>query len=149
MTGRIPQDPKKDFTVTGMFTLTYINEELLEEYMARRIPQDPSYHTACPAAIKAKITALENAAFCYGYMKADYDTTVHLQDAQAARYNLERTILTCIENAVAEAYQTVQRHAAYHVEEIEGCLDEYEDTPCRSLLERLRGAINKAKATFK
>jgi hypothetical protein len=71
--------------------------------MTRRIPQDPNYRTACPAAIKAKITAVENAAFWYGYMKADYDTTVHLQEAQAARYNLERAIMTHVEEAVAVA----------------------------------------------
>jgi hypothetical protein len=119
--------------------------------MTRRIPQDHKYRTACPAAIKAKITALEGAVMDYAFVGSqppEYREQI-LQDAQFRRYSLERTILTCIENAVVEAHQAVRRHAAYHVGEIEGGLDEYEDTPCRSLLERLRGAINKAKATFK
>jgi hypothetical protein len=117
----------------------------------RRIPQDHNYRTACPAAIKAKITALEGAVMDYAFAgsQTPEDREQILQDAQFRRYCLEQTILTCIENAVVEAYQAVRGHAAYHVGEIEGGFDEYEDTPCRSLLERLRGAINKAKATFK
>jgi hypothetical protein len=72
--------------------------------MTRRIPQDHNYRTACPAAIKAKITALENAAFDYGFEHGERRATnLTRLDAQDARYNLERTILTCIEAAVAAA----------------------------------------------
>lgn len=119
--------------------------------MARRIPQDHNYRTTCPAAIKAKITALETAAIEYAFKGThdpeDYDAII--EDAQVARYNLERAILTAIEKAVVEAHQAVRKHAAYHVSEIEGCLDEYEDMPCTSLRARLRSAIARAKATFK
>ena len=118
--------------------------------MTRRTPKDHNYRTTCPAAVKAKITALENAVLEYARVGEDVldPEGQRLSDAQSARYSLERTILTCTENAVAEAYQAVRRHAAYHVSEIEGCIDEYEDTPCTSLFARLRGAVNKAKARF-
>lgn len=118
--------------------------------MARHIPEDHNYRTACPAAVKAKITALENAVLEYARVGEDVldPEGRRLSDAQFRRYCLEQTVLTCIENAVAEAHQAVRRHAAYHVSEVEGCLDEYEDMPCTSLFARLRGALNKAKATF-
>jgi hypothetical protein len=73
--------------------------------MTRRIPQDPNYRTACPAAIKAKITALEGAVMDYAFVGSqppEYREQI-LQDAQFRRYSLERTILTCIEVAVAAA----------------------------------------------
>jgi hypothetical protein len=73
--------------------------------MPRRIPQDPNYRTACPAAIKAKITALESAVMEYAFAGAQppEDREQILQDAQFRRSCLERTILTCIEAAVAAA----------------------------------------------
>ena len=118
--------------------------------MAQRIPKDHNYYTTCPASIKAKITQLEAAAmeyaFCGAREKEDREHILH--GAQVARYNLEQTILTCVENAVAEAHQAVRRHAAYHMSEVKGCLDEYEDMPCKSLMDRLRSAVNKAKETF-
>ena len=73
--------------------------------MTRRIPQDHNYRTSCPAAIKAKITALENAIMDYafaGSMRPE-DADQAEQDAQFRRYCLERTILTCIEAAVEAA----------------------------------------------
>lgn len=75
--------------------------------MTRRSPQDHNYHTSCPAAIKAKITALENEVFLFGAADGyseDFKTRL-MQDAQTARYNLEQTILTCIEAAVAAALE--------------------------------------------
>lgn len=33
----------------------------------------------------------------------------------------------------------------YHLEEIEGCFQEYKDMPCASLLDRLEGSIRRAK----
>lgn len=116
--------------------------------MTRRIPQDHNYRTACPASIKAKITALESAVLEYARVGEDVldPDGQRLSDTQFARYNLERTILTCIEAArVREREQLM----AYHLSEIEGYLDEYEDMPGQSLLARLRGAVNKAKAVFK
>ena len=73
--------------------------------MPRRIPQDHNYRTSCPAAIKAKITALENAAFEYGISARDQlrDADVDLRVAQTARYSLEQTVLTCIDAAVKAA----------------------------------------------
>jgi hypothetical protein len=62
--------------------------------MRMPIPQDKNYRTACPEPIRAKITALENAIIDYAHAAGRYGTT---EDAQAARYNLERTVLTCIE----------------------------------------------------
>ena len=104
MTRRIPQDSEEDFVVRGTLTITHIDMDLLEEYMTRRIPQDHNYRTACPASIKAKITELENAAFEYGLESARYASANQTcMGAQTARYNLERTILTCIEAAVAAA----------------------------------------------
>lgn len=72
--------------------------------MARRIPQDHNYHTACPAAIKAKITALENTlcALDLSFAGSQADQDAAEQAAQTARYDLERTILTCIEAALKE-----------------------------------------------
>ena len=35
--------------------------------------------------------------------------------------------------------------ADYHLREIDGCLDEYEEMPCKSLRDRLRGAVEHAK----
>ncbi len=73
--------------------------------MPRHIPQDHNYRTDCPAAIKAKITELENQAIGYAYSrpstKAEYSAA--RAAPQAARYNLERTILSHIKAAVAEA----------------------------------------------
>ena len=79
--------------------------------MVRRIPQDRNYHTACPMAIKAKITELENAALILGLEGArSASTQAETEAAQVARYNLERTILTCIEAAVKAATdQTTRR----------------------------------------
>lgn len=72
--------------------------------MPRRIPQEPNYRTSCPAAIKAKITELENAALSLGLEGArSAGTQAETEIAQEARYNLERTILTCIEAAVKTA----------------------------------------------
>lgn len=73
--------------------------------MARRIPQDRNYHTPCPAAIKAKITELENAALDYAFIGAQppEDREDILHGAQVARYNLERTILSYIEAALNAA----------------------------------------------
>ena len=118
--------------------------------MAHPIPKDQNYRTTCPASIKAKITRLETAAMEYAFVgaQAPEDRERILKDAQVARYNLEQTILTCIENAVAEAHQAVRRHAAYHMSEVKGCLDEYDDMPCKSLMASLRSAVNKAKETF-
>ena len=72
--------------------------------MARHIPQDHNYRTPCPAAIKAKITELENAAMEYAYSRPSTaaEHSAVLSSAQAARYNLERTILSCIEAALKE-----------------------------------------------
>ena len=73
--------------------------------MARRIPEDHNYRTTCPAAVKAKITALENAVLEYafaGSMRPE-DADQAEQDAQFRRYSLERTILTCIDAAVKAA----------------------------------------------
>lgn len=119
--------------------------------MGRRIPEEPTYRTSCPPEIKAKITALENAALDCAFAGSQHpdDADAIRADAQGARYCLEQTILTAIEKAVVEAHQAVRKHAAYHVNEIEGSLDEYEDMPCNSLRAQMRGAINKAKATFK
>jgi len=55
---------------------------------------------------------------------------------------------TAAENLVATAREHARSLATYHINEIEGCLDEYEDTPCNSLLARLRGAVNRAKAAL-
>lgn len=73
--------------------------------MARRIPEDHNYRTTCPAAIKAKITALENAAMDYAFAGAQHpeDRDSILQDAQFRRYSLEQTILTYIDAAVKAA----------------------------------------------
>ena len=83
--------------------------------MTRRIPQDHNYRTSSPAAIKAKITALEIAAFEYGVSYA-YDWPSEDQDmadAQTARYALEQTILTCIDAAVKAAlYPNTKRPAS-------------------------------------
>ena len=72
--------------------------------MARRIPQDHNYHTSCPAAIKAKITELENTlcALDLSFAGSQADQDAAEQAAQVARYNLERTILSCIEAALKE-----------------------------------------------
>jgi Txe/YoeB family toxin of Txe-Axe toxin-antitoxin module len=73
--------------------------------MTRRIPEDRNYHTSCPAAIKAKITALEGAVMDYAFAGSQppEDREQILQDTQFRRYNLERTILTCIDAAVKAA----------------------------------------------
>jgi hypothetical protein len=73
--------------------------------MARSIPLDYNLHTPCPAAIKAKITELENAAVRYGVVSDRYasGTEPELTTAQTARYNLERTILSCIQAALENA----------------------------------------------
>lgn len=65
----------------------------------KRIPQDHNYRTACPAAIRAKITALEHAAMDYAFKGAAHpaDVDALTEAAQVARYNLERTILTFLE----------------------------------------------------
>ena len=75
--------------------------------MTRRIPEDHNYRTSCPAAIKGKITALENAAFEYGasYVYDWPGKDQDLADTQTARYALERTILTCIDAAVKAALE--------------------------------------------
>jgi hypothetical protein len=73
--------------------------------MTRRIPQDPNYRTACPAAVKAKITELENAVMAYtlAIERHIFEHDEEMQAAQFRRYCLERTILTCIKEAVAAA----------------------------------------------
>lgn len=73
--------------------------------MARNVPRDHNYRTACPAAIKAKITQLESAAMDYAFVgSADLAERDGVLDAaQTARYDLERTILTCIDAAVKAA----------------------------------------------
>ena len=73
--------------------------------MTRRIPKDHNYRTSCPAAIKAKITALERAVLEYARAGEDVldPEGQRLSDAQFRRYCLERTILTCIDAAVQAA----------------------------------------------
>ena len=73
--------------------------------MTRRIPEDHNYRTSCPAAIKAKITALENAALEYARVGEDVldPEGQRLSDAQFQRYSLEQTVLTCIDAAVEAA----------------------------------------------
>lgn len=72
--------------------------------MARRIPEEHNYRTTCPAAIKAKITALENAVLALGLEGArSTDTADETTEAQFRRYCLEQTILTCIDAAVKTA----------------------------------------------
>lgn len=73
--------------------------------MTRRIPEDHNYRTSCPAAIKAKITALEKAVMDYAFAGSLplADRAQILSDAQFRRYSLERTIMTCIDAAVNAA----------------------------------------------
>ena len=73
--------------------------------MARRIPEEHNYRTTCPAAIKAKITALENAAIDYAFAGSQplADRAQVLSDAQFRRYCLEQAILTCVDAAVKAA----------------------------------------------
>ena len=73
--------------------------------MTRRIPRDHNYDTACPADVKAKITALENEAYLAGASDGQHEALRDriVRDAQTARYNLERTIQTCIDAAVKAA----------------------------------------------
>lgn len=66
-----------------------------------RIPVEHNLETACPAAIKAKITRFEHAVMDYAFIGAAMpsDAEAITADAQTARYNLEQTILTYIRRA--------------------------------------------------
>lgn len=88
--------------------------------MSRRIPQDHNYRTPCPPAIKAKITALENAAMDYafaGSMRAEDADRVE-QDAQWRRYCLERTITTHVEVAVKAALEAAAKTCALSAQDL-------------------------------
>ena len=77
------------------------------------IPRDPSYRTACPAPIKAKITVLENAAMAFAYRGAaePEDREAILQSVQVARYNLEQSIITTFVNSMVKKLEwKVQGH---------------------------------------
>lgn len=68
----------------------------------RQVPRDPNYRTDCPPAIKAKITELENAVFEYGLQAGRWTRLEdEISEAQTARYDLERTILTYLARAGA------------------------------------------------
>lgn len=48
--------------------------------------------------------------------------------------------------AEVHALRETQERSTYHTSEIDGCLEEYEATPCKSLRARLRAAVDKTKA---
>lgn len=70
----------------------------------KNIPRNHNYHTTCPAAVKAKITVLEKAAMDYAFAGSAPvdDRDAILEFVQVARYELERTVLTCIAAATRE-----------------------------------------------
>ena len=66
----------------------------------RQVPRNPNYRTDCPPAIKAKITELENVVFEYGLQAGRWTGLEdEISEAQIARYNLERAILTYLTRA--------------------------------------------------
>ena len=48
-------------------------------------------------------------------------------------------------NAEVHALRENRERALYHLSDIDGCLAEYEDMPCKSLQARLRAAVDRAK----
>ncbi len=52
--------------------------------------------------------------------------------------------LICLTRELAERLQITE----YHLSEVCGTVDEYLATPCKSLRDRMRGAVDKARAAL-
>jgi hypothetical protein len=69
-------------------------------------------------------------------------------DGQRPQYMDGYRLIALVKDLGREVFTLREKRAkvAYHLSEIEGCLEEYEAMPCASLRARLRGAVARAKA---